>query len=165
MFPTDRRLWLAAGVLIFALPSIAAPALAEPMRSRASFNTAVQTPAAELPAGGAAVVYPAALDGGALDGCRMEVTEQLFPRDEGAWGIFQVATAVVCPDGGFRYTSTGAWDATGFHGAGRVEPGSGTGAFEGLQARIAQIGSTLTPSDDKGNMDISFDLVVDPLPE
>ena len=131
MFPTDRRLWLAAGALIFALPSLAAPALAEPMRSRASFDTADQTPAAEQPADGTAVVYTAALDGGTLDACRLDVAEQLFPRDEGAWGIFQVATAVACPNGGFRYTSTGAWDATGFHGAGRVEPGSGTGAFEG----------------------------------
>ena len=160
MFLTDQRLWLAAGALI-----LASPAAADPMRTRAAFNTADQTPAAEQPAGGVAVVYPVALDGGALDGCRMEVAEQLFPRDDGAWGIFQVASAVTCSEGGFRYTSTGAWDGSGFHGAGLVEPGSGTGAFQGLQARIAQIASTLTPSDDKGNTDIAFDLVVDPLGE
>lgn len=142
---------------------VAFPALAAAMRSDVVINTGSQVPASEQPAGGVAVTYLVTLAGGDLDGCKMAVTEQLFPRDEGAWGIFRVAADVACEKGGFGFTSAGAWDASGFHGAGEVVPGSGSGSFDGFAARIAQIGSSMKPGAASGTTDISYVLLVDPL--
>ena len=92
-----------------------------------------------------AVTYPVTYAGGGLDGCTADVQESLFPYEEGSWGIYEVAAKVACDDGGFDFTSTGSWDAKGFHGAGRVTEGSGTGSYAGLAGRLAQSG-TVTPA-------------------
>jgi hypothetical protein len=137
----------------------AGPVAAETLRSETAFNTSVQQQAAQQPAGGMAVTYPITYSGGALDGCTAEVAESLFPYDEGSWGIYEVAADVTCGDGGFAFTSSGSWDAKGFHGAGRVTEGSGTGSYEGLAGRIAQSGG-LTPAAD-GTADIAYEIMID----
>jgi len=138
---------------------VAGPAVAETLRSETVFNTAVQKPAEQQPAGGMAVTYPITYSGGALDGCTAEVAESLFPYDDGAWGIYEVAADVTCGDGGFAFTSTGSWDAKGFHGGGSVTEGSGTGSYEGLAGRLAQSGG-LTPAAD-GTADIAYEIMID----
>jgi hypothetical protein len=138
---------------------VAGPAVAETLRSETVFNTAVQKPGEQQPEGGMAVTYPITYSGGALDGCTAEVAESLFPYDDGAWGIYEVAADVTCGDGGFAFTSTGSWDAKGFHGVGSVNEGSGTGSYEGLAGRIAQSGG-LTPAAD-GTADIAYEIMID----
>lgn len=138
----------------------ASPAFAETMRSNVAFNNGIGQPTAEQPAGGKEVTYRITLSGGELDGCTVDVTEALHGRDEGAWGIFDIAGMVTCSDGGFAYTSSGAWDGNGFHAAGRIDDGSGTGRFEGIEGRIAQINGSGKAADD-GTHDIAYELVVD----
>ena len=138
---------------------VAGPAFAETLRSATTFNTGAQKPAEQQPADGVAVIYPVAYAGGDLDGCTAEVAESLYPRDEGAWGIYEVAAEVTCADGGFAFTSAGSWDAKGFHGTGRVTDGSGTGRFEGLAGRIAQSGGFAAAANDTS--DISHEIMID----
>lgn len=138
---------------------VAAPVGAETLRSETTFNTGAQTPAAEQPADGVAVTYPVAYSGGDLDGCTADVAETLYPRDEGSWGIYEVAAEVTCADGGFAFTSSGSWDAKGFHGAGGVTEGSGTGSYEGMSGRVAQSGAGTDAAN--GTMDLSYDIRID----
>jgi hypothetical protein len=154
-------------VLICALAGagVTAPVTAQSLRTTASVSTAEQQPAAQQPKDGMAVTYPITLSGGDLDGCVAQVQEILFPRDDGAWGIFQVAADLGCENGGFKFVSAGAWDGNGFHGSGVVVPGSGTGDFEGLVARVAQIGGGLTPIPGTENLQINYELIVDPVVE
>ena len=105
------------------------------------------------------LTYPVTLTGGDLDGCTAQIIESLFPREEGAWGIFQVSGDVACSGGGFAFTSSGAWDGNGFHGAGSVAEGSGS--YEGLAGRVAQIGGSLVPAAEAGTFDVSYELLVD----
>jgi hypothetical protein len=42
-----------------------------------------------------------------------------------------------------------------------VVTGSGSGDFEGLSGRIAQIGASIAPGEEADTLDISYDLVVD----
>lgn len=135
--------------------------LAETLASKVTFNTGIQEMAAEQPPDGIAVTYPVTCSG-ALDGCIAEVAESLFPRDEGAWGIYELVADVTCADGGFAFSSTGAWDAKGFHGVGRIAEGSGTGSYDGMTGRLAQSGG-LTPRED-GTADIAFDIWIDRAP-
>lgn len=151
----------AIGLVVVAL--IAGTAGAETMRSQVSFNTAVQQKAPAQPPDGIAVTYPVAFSGGELDGCTAQIAESLFPRDNGSWGIFQVAADVVCAVGAFGFTSSGSWDGTGFHGAGLVTERSGTGKFDGLTGRVAQIGGRLVPANTGGTFDIGYELLVDRL--
>jgi hypothetical protein len=149
---------------IHALIAVAATALiagaagAETMRATTTFNTGIQEMAAEQPADGVAVEFPVVYDG-ALDGCTAQIAERLFPRDEGAWGIFEVAGDVTCGDGGFAFTTAGSWDEKGFHSAGHVSEGSGTGRFSDLAGRIAQSGGFEPAAD--GNTEISYVLMID----
>jgi Protein of unknown function (DUF3224) len=142
-----------------AISGIAAGSVgAETLRSNTVFNTGSQAMAAEQPSDGLAVRYPVAYSG-ALDGCTAEIAETLYPREEGAWGIYEVAGNVTCGDGGFAFSSTGSWDGKGFHGAGRVTEGSGTGRFAGLSGRIAQSGGAKPAPD--GTDDISYEMLID----
>jgi hypothetical protein len=154
---------LARSHLISVVPLIlaAASAHAETMRSNVALNSAIQTPSAEQPADGVAVDYPVTLSGGELDGCEAQIAESLFPRDDGAWGIFAIEVEVTCDGGSFRFMSSGAWDGNGFHGAGRVVEDSGTGIYEGLSGRIAQIGGQVVPAAAEGTLDVSYELLVD----
>lgn len=138
----------------------AAPASAEAMKTNVAFNTGIGEKTADQPADGNQVAYQITLEGGELDGCTVDVVESLYGRDEGAWGIFDVAGDVTCDSGGFAYTSSGTWDGNGFHAAGAVEDGSGSGDFEGIAGRIAHINGSGKDAGD-GTFDIAYELVVD----
>lgn len=143
-----------------ALTFAALPAEAETMRSNVAFNTGIGQKTANQPANGAEVAYRITLEGGKLDGCTIDVVEAMHPRDEGAWGIYEVEGKVGCPDGGFGFGSAGAWDEKGFHSAGDIAEGSGTGRFEGLRGRVAQINGAAEPAE-SGTYDISYEFVLD----
>lgn len=136
------------------------PASAEVLRSGVAFNNAIGEQTANQPADGMEVAYQITLEGGDLDGCTVEIVEVLLPRDEGAWGLFDIQGDVSCDDGGFSYTSSGAWDGNGFHAAGDIESGSGSGQFEGVSGRVAQLGGGAADAGD-GSLDISYELVFD----
>ena len=136
------------------------PAAADTLKSAVAFNNGIGEKTANQPADGVQVSYRVTLKGGDLDGCTVDVVESLYGRDDGAWGIFDIAGDVKCDRGGFAYTSSGAWDGNGFHAAGEIEDGSGSGEFEGISGRVAQIGGGAADAGD-GTFDISYDLVFD----
>jgi len=138
----------------------AGPAYADTLKSGVGFNTGIGEKTANQPTNGVEVAYQITLKGGDLDGCTVDVVESLYGRDDGAWGIFDIAGDVSCDRGGFSYTSSGAWDGNGFHAAGEIEQGSGSGEFEGISGRVAQLGGGGAAAGD-GTMDISYDLVFD----
>lgn len=147
---------------VFAIAAIAAaPAAADAIRAETAFNTAVQQQADAQPADGVAVTYPIGYTGD-LEGCTAQVAENLYPRDGGAWGIYEVAADVTCADGGFAFTVAGSWDEKGFHGTGRVTEGSGTGSYADLAGRIAQSGSVTPAAND--TMDLAYRILIDRTP-
>ena len=152
---------LSKTIVFAAIALIAGSANAETIRSRVAFNTAIQQLAPEQPPGGVAMNYPVTLSGGELDGCKAQIAESLFPRDNGSWGVFQVEADVACEGGAFRFASSGSWDGNGFHGAGRVYEGSGVGDFEDINGRVAQIGGKLVPATTDGTFDVDYELLVD----
>lgn len=130
---------------------------AKAMRSAVAFNTGIAKKTANQPADGVEVAYQITLKGGELDGCKVDIVEQLRPRDEGKWGFFDIAGKAACANGGFSYLSAGSWDGNGFHAAGTIT--EGTGSFSG-KGRIAQLGGGGKSAAD-GTTDISYELVVD----
>jgi hypothetical protein len=138
----------------------AAPAAAKSMRSSVAFNTGIGQKTASQPAEGIQVAYQVTLEGGELDGCTVDITETLLPREEGAWGIFDIAGKAACADGSFSYVSSGSWDGKGFHAAGDLT--GGDGRFAGFKGRIAQLGGAGAAAAN-GTTDISYELVVDPV--
>jgi hypothetical protein len=138
----------------------AAPAYADALKSEVAFNNGIGKKTATQPADGVEVAYQITLKGGDLDGCAVDVVEQLYGREEGAWGVFDIAGDVKCDRGGFSYTSSGAWDGNGFHAAGEIEDGSGTREFEGISGRVAQLKGAGADAGD-GTFNISYDLVFD----
>jgi hypothetical protein len=130
----------------------AAPAYADAMKSGVAFNNSIGKKTAHQ------VAYQITLKGGELDGCTVDIVESLYGREEGAWGIFDIAGDVKCDRGGFSYTSSGAWDGNGFHAAGAIVDGSGSGDFEGISGRVAQLGGGAADAGD-GTFNISYDLV------
>jgi hypothetical protein len=152
---------LSRTVGFIAIAVIAGSANAETMRSRVAFNTAIQQLAPEQPPDGVAMNYPVTLSGGELDGCTAQISESLFPRDDGSWGVFEVEADVTCDRGAFRFASSGSWDGNGFHGAGRVYQGNGAGNFANLGGRVAQIGGKLVPATKDGTFDVSYELLID----
>lgn len=137
-----------------------APASAETLRSNVGFNNGIGEQTPDQPANGNTVAYQITLQGGDLDGCTVDIVESLYGRDDGAWGIFDIAGDATCANGGFSYTSSGAWDGNGFHASGAIADGSGSGDFEGVTGRIAQLGGGASDAGD-GTFDISYELVVD----
>jgi hypothetical protein len=148
----------ALSAAVAAATIFAGPVGADTLRSEAAFNTGIQQKAEQQPVDGVAVTYPVTFTG-ALDGCAAEIAETLYPRDEGSWGIFEVAGDVTCGDGGFAFTSTGSWDGKGFHAAGKVTEGSGSGSYAGLAGRLAQSGGA-TPAQDN-SQDIAYEILID----
>jgi hypothetical protein len=137
------------------------PVSADTLRSKVGFNNSIGQKTDNQPANGTKVSYQITLQGGDLDGCTVDVVESLYGREEGAWGIFDIAGDVKCGDrGGFSYTSSGAWDGNGFHAAGTIEEGSGTGEFEGVSGRVAQLGGGAKDTGN-GTADISYEIVFD----
>src|SRR4051812_7476751 len=136
----------------------APPATAKTMRSNVSFNNGIGKKTANQPSDGVQVAYQIALKGGDLDGCTVDVVETLHPRENGAWGIFDIAGDTKCSGGAFSYTSSGAWDGKGFHAAGTITHGSGS--FDGAKGRVAQLGGAVAPAAN-GTGDVSYQLVVD----
>ncbi|MCX7347446.1 MAG: hypothetical protein NTU78_17255 [Alphaproteobacteria bacterium] len=151
LFATGLAVMLAAG----------APAMAETMRSKVAFNTGIQKPAASQPAGGMAVTWDVKLSGGELDGCTASLLDHLFPHDNGSWGIFELQGSVTCDKGTFGFTTTGAWDKNGFHGAGVISRDGRSGEFSQAEGRVAQIGVSFVPAATAGTFDVSYDLVID----
>ncbi|MGH1479685.1 MAG: hypothetical protein ACRBM6_13375 [Geminicoccales bacterium] len=142
------------------LMALTLPSSAEALKTKVSFNNGIGKEAADQPPSGKTVGYQITLAEGDLEGCTIDVIESLYGREEGAWGIFDIAGDVTCANGGFAYTSSGAWDGNGFHAAGVIEDGSGTGEFEGLAGRIAQVNGSGSDAGD-GTFDIAYELVVD----
>jgi hypothetical protein len=138
----------------------AAPASADTLKSAVAFNNGIGEKTANQPADGLEVAYQLTLQGGDLDGCTVDVVEQLRPREEGAWGLFDIKGALSCDDGGFAYTSSGAWDGNGFHAAGNIVDGSGSGKFQDVAGRVAQLKGGGADAGD-GTANISYDLVFD----
>jgi hypothetical protein len=136
----------------------AAQAAADTLKSGVAFNNGIGEKTANQPADGVEVAYQITMKGGDLDGCTVDVVEALYGRDGGAWGIFDITGDVTCDRGGFSYTSSGAWDGNGFHAAGKIEDGSGSGDFEGITGRVAQLGGRAADAGN-GTFDISYDLV------
>jgi hypothetical protein len=138
----------------------ATPVAADTLESGVAFNNGIGKKTATQPADGVEVAYQITLQGGDLDGCAVDIVESLYGRDDGAWGIFDIAGDVKCDRGGFSYTSSGAWDGNGFHAAGAIEDGSGSGDFEGISGRVAQLKGGGADAGD-GTFNISYDLVFD----
>jgi hypothetical protein len=153
---------LLAGAIGIATIGFASPAQAQAMKAKIAFNNTIGKETANQPAGGKTVGYSVKLSGGDLDGCTVDIVETLYGREEGSWGIFDIKGNVKCSDGGFAYTSSGSWDGKGFHGAGNIQDGSGTGRFQGIKGRIAQLGGQIGKADG-GGFDISYELRVDPV--
>ena len=154
-----RIISLTTGIAVILMA--ATPSVAETLRSKVSFNTGIQKPAAEQPAGGMAVTWDVKLSGGELDGCTASLLDHLFPRDNGSWGIFELQGKVKCDKGAFNFTTTGAWDKNGFHGAGVISKDGRSGDFAQAEGRVAQIGVSFVPAATAGTFDVSYDLVVD----
>ena len=138
----------------------ATPVSAGALRSNAAFNTGIGEKTAKQPSDGVTVAYKITLKGGELDGCTVDIVESLYGRDKGGWGIFDIAGNVTCSGGGFAYTTSGAWDGKGFHASGEINEGSGSGTFDGIAGRIAQLGGSAASAAGK-TFDISYELVVD----
>ena len=154
-----RTISLAPGLaVIFAA---ATPTMAETMRSKVAFNTAIQKSAASQPEGGHAMTWDVKLSGGELDGCTASFAESLFPRDNMSWGIFQLEASVACDKGTFRFTSTGSWGKNGFHGAGVISEGGRSGEFSQAVGRVAMIDGSVVPAATAGTFDASYELIVD----
>lgn len=137
-----------------------APASVDVLKSPVAFNNGVGEKTANQPADGVEVSYRITLSSGDLDGCTVDIVELLVPRDQGAWGFFDIAGDVKCERGGFSYTSSGAWDGNGFHAAGKIADGSGSGDFQGISGRVAQLGGGGADGGD-GTLNISYDLLFD----
>jgi hypothetical protein len=150
------------GVASIATALVVAPAWADTLKSNVAFNTGIGEKTDSQPSNGVQVAYQITLTGGELDGCTVDVVESLYGREEGAWGIFDIAGDVTCDGGGFSYTSSGSWDGKGFHAAGHIEEGSGSGDFEGVSGRVAQLGGGGADAGN-GTFDISYEIVFDTL--
>lgn len=150
-----------AFALTLAAVLASSPVAAETFRSNVAFNTGIGKKTGTQPANGVQVAYQITLKGGELDGCTVDVIEDLHPRDGGAWGLFDISGTTRCANGdGFAYTSSGSWDGKGFHAAGSIVDGSGKGRFQGTRGRVAQLGGTGTAAAN-GTNDIAYELVVE----
>ena len=154
-----RIMSLSVGLAI--MLAAASPAAAEILRSKVAFNTAVQKPAANQPAGGYAVTWDVKLSGGELDGCTGSFSDVLYPRDNMSWGIFELAGSVTCDRGTFKFTSTGSWGKNGFHGAGLISKEGRSGDFAQAEGRVAMVDGTVMPAAAAGTFDASYDLIVE----
>lgn len=139
---------------------IAGPVTADALRSDVAFNNSIGEKTSDQPANGAQVAYQITLKSGDLDGCTVDIVETLYGRDEGAWGYFDIVGDLSCADGKFSYTTSGAWDGNGFHAAGEIKSGSGSGDFSSAVGRVVQLGGGLTAAND-GTYDVHYELVVD----
>ncbi|MFN4142420.1 hypothetical protein [Aestuariivirga sp.] len=150
---------LTAGLIV--MLAAAAPATAEISRSKVAFNTGIQKPAASQPEGGVAMTWDVTPAGGELDGCTASIVENLFPRDNGSWGIFELEASVACTKGTFRFNSTGSWDQNGFHGAGAILEAGRSGDFSQAKGRIAQVGGRVVPAATAGTFDVTYELIIE----
>lgn len=131
------------------------------LRGKVAFNNSVAKMTANQPAEGVEITYQIMPKGAGFDGCTVDITERLFPRDGGTWGTFYITGRVACSGGdGFTYNTAGAFDGKGFHAAGTIVDGSGSGRFNGVQGQVAQLGGSITPAAN-GTLDVAYELVVD----
>lgn len=136
------------------------PVSADALRSNVTFNNSIGEKTSDQPANGVKVAYQITLQGGDFDGCTVDIVESLYGRDEGAWGTFDIAGELSCDNGKFGYTTSGAWDDNGFHAAGDINAGSGSGDFSNIEGRVIQLGGGAAAASD-GTLDIHYELVVD----
>jgi hypothetical protein len=155
---TVSALALLIGVTAVTGPSWAG---AEQLTSHVSRNDGGDQETKEQPQNGKQVSYQVPIKGGDLDGCTLKAVESLFPRQDGKWGTFYIHGTIDCAadKGGFVYSSAGAWDDAGFHAAGTIKDGSGTGEFKGIRGRVAQVNTAA--KSEGGHTNISYDLIVD----
>ena len=154
-----RTFLVIAGLSI--MQAAAMPAMAEAMRSKVAFNTAIQKPAATQPEGGMAATWDVQLTGGQLDGRTANIAENLSPRDTGSWGIFELQASGACAKGAFKFNTTGSWDQNGFHGAGFISEEGRSGDFAEAKGRVAQIGGRVVPAAAAGTFDVNYELIVE----
>ena len=154
-----RTISLTTGLAV--MLAAAAPAMAETLRTKVAFNTAVQKPAASQPAGGYAATWDVKLSGGELDGCTASFAESLFPRDNMSWGIYEIQGSVACGKGTFSFTATGSWGKNGFHGAGVISEAGRSGEFSQAVGRVAMIDGTVMPAATAGTFDAAYELIVE----
>ena len=133
-------------------------AYADVLRSEVAFNNGIAEKTSDQPEDGVRVSYQITLNGGDLDGCRVDIVEALFPRDSGAWGIFDIKGNVTCDSGGLSYTSSGSWDSNGFHASGDIQDGSGD--YKGASGRVVQLGGNVADGGN-GTLDVAYSLVFD----
>jgi hypothetical protein len=138
--------------------AVVSPASAAMMRASVAFNNGIGTKTATQPDGGVEVTYQITLKGGELDGCTVAIVEQLYPREDGAWDTFFIDGDVTCTHATLAYASAGSWDGAALHAAGTIK--GGTGRFDGVKGRVAQIGGGAKPAGD-GTADIFYDLLID----
>jgi hypothetical protein len=156
-----KLLFVMTSTLCLSIAAFTDPAAAQAMKSKVAFNNSIAKKATDQPVGGTTVSYQIKLSGGELDGCAVDIVESLFGREEGKWGIFDIRGDVKCADGGgFSYTSSGSWDGNGFHAAGVIKEGSGTGKLKAIKGRIAQLGGSVSKGDGE-SFNIAYELVVD----
>lgn len=155
-----QLMFLLSSIISIAAVVFAPPAMAQAMKSKVAFNNSIGKKTGDQPAGGMTVSYQVTLSGGELDGCTVDIVESLYGREQGSWGVFDIKGDVQCSGDGFSYTSSGAWDGKGFHAAGTITDGSGTGKFKDIGGRVAQLGGGASKAD-TGGFNISYELVVD----
>lgn len=157
---TFRKIDVAA--VTFSLLVLSGVVTADALHSDVAFNNGIGEKTPDQPENGVKVAYLITLKGGELDGCTVDIIESLYGRDEGAWGIFDIAGDLSCENGKFSYTTSGAWDANGFHAAGHIDGGSGSGDFSGIAGRVVQIGGGASAaSANDGTLDVRYELIID----
>jgi hypothetical protein len=149
---------LVAWATFVAVALAAASVSADTLRSEIAFNNGIAQETAEQPSDGVRIAYQV-VPTGDLQECTIDIVESLHPRDDGAWGFFDLTGDAKCADGGFAYHVGGVWDENGFHGSGSVDEGSGSGAFAGFAGRIGQGGGLAAGAD--GTHDVAYRLMID----
>ena len=146
---------------VFAMFATSSPSMAEILRTKVAFNTSIQKPAANQPAGGYASTWDVKLSGGDLDGCIVSLAETLYPRDNMSWGYYDIQGSVACDKGAFKYTASGAWGKNGFHGAGVISEDGRSGEFAQAKGRVAMIDGTFVPAATAGTFDAAYQFMVE----
>ncbi len=160
MIKIEKTLCISTIAVVLSAVLSAGIASADAMRANVAFNNGIGEQTAEQPTDGVTIAYQITLDGGELNDCTVDIVESLYPRDAGAWGIFDIAGDLNCANGKFSYTTSGAWDGNGFHASGDIVAGSGSGDFDGIAGRMVQLGGGAAEADG-GSLDIHYELVVD----
>jgi hypothetical protein len=156
-----RAPMMTALALAFLASVASSPASAETLRSNVAFNTGIGKKTDNQPPNGIQVAYQIALKGGELDGCPVDIIETFYPRDEGAWGIFDISGKVACANGdGFAYNSSRGLGRQGLPRRGQHRGRQRKWPLRERQGARRSAGWHSGPASG-GTADVSFELVVD----